>query len=53
MVDDHKKDIAEVTDARDSTTDPQLKKLLSDVLPTLQKHEDAAQKIVDSQANQK
>ena len=45
MVDDHKKDIAEVSEARDSTTDPQLKKLLSDVLPTLQKHEDAAQKI--------
>ena len=53
MVDDHKKDISEVTEARDNTTDPQLKKLLSDVLPTLQKHEDAAQKIVDSQASQK
>ena len=53
MVDDHKKDIAEVTEARDSTTDPQLKKLLSDMLPTLQKHEDAAQKIVDSQPSQK
>ena len=53
MVDDHKKDIAEVTEARDSTTDPQLKKLLSDVLPTLQKHEDTAQKIVDSQPGQK
>jgi len=51
MVDDHKKDIAEVTDARDNTTDPQLKKLLSDVLPTLQKHEDAAQKLVDSQGS--
>ena len=49
MVDDHKKDIAEVSEARDTTTDPQLKKLLSDVLPTLQKHEEAAQKIVDSQ----
>ena len=53
MVDDHKKDISEVTEARDATTDPQLKKLLSDVLPTLQKHEEAAQKIVDSQAGQK
>src|SRR5581483_10432040 len=53
MVDDHKKDIAEVTDARANTTDPQLKQLLTDVLPTLQKHEDAAQKIVDTQANQK
>ncbi len=48
MVDDHKKDIAEVTDARDSTTDDRLKKLLSDLLPTLQKHEDAAQKLVDT-----
>ena len=49
MVEDHKKDIAELTHARDSTNDPKLKKLLSDVLPTLQKHEDKAQKIVDSQ----
>jgi putative membrane protein len=49
MVDDHKKDIAEVTDARDNTKDDQLKKLLTDLLPTLQKHEDAAQKIVDSE----
>ena len=48
MVDDHKKDIAEVTEARDSTKDQHLKKLLSDLLPTLQKHEDAAQKIVDT-----
>jgi putative membrane protein len=53
MVDDHKNDIAEVTEARNNTTDDQLKQLLSDLLPTLQKHEDAAQKIVDSQANQK
>ena len=50
MVDDHKKDIAEVTDARNNTVDPQLKALLSDMLPTLQKHEDVAQKIVDAQA---
>jgi putative membrane protein len=53
MVDDHKKDIAEVTEARNNTTDDQLKGLLSDILPTLQKHEDAAQKIVDSQASRK
>src|SRR5262249_42902697 len=49
MLDDHKKDIAELTQARDNTTDPKLKKLLSDMLPTLQKHEDTAQKILDSQ----
>jgi len=53
MVDDHKKDIAEVAEARDNTTDDQLKQLLSDMLPTLQKHEDAAQKIVDSESARK
>jgi len=47
MVEDHKKDIADVTKARDNTTDEKLKKLLTDMLPTLQKHEDIAQKIVD------
>ncbi|HVV51542.1 MAG TPA: DUF4142 domain-containing protein [Polyangia bacterium] len=50
MVDDHKKDIAEVTEARDKTTDPKLKKLLTDLVPTLQKHEETAQKIVDTEA---
>jgi predicted outer membrane protein len=49
MLDDHKKDIAEVTEARDKTDDLKLKKLLSDMLPTLQKHEETAQKILDSQ----
>jgi putative membrane protein len=53
MVDDHRKDIAEVAEARSNTTDDQLKQLLSDMLPTLQKHEDAAQKIVDSQSARK
>jgi putative membrane protein len=48
MLDDHKKDIAEVTSARDSTTDDKLKKLLSDLLPTLEKHRDTAQKLVDA-----
>jgi len=47
MVDDHKKDIDEVTKARDATNDEKLKKLLGDMLPTLQKHEDTAKKIVD------
>lgn len=51
MVADHKKDIVEVTDARDNTTDPELKKLLSDMVPTLQKHEEAAQKIVDAKSD--
>ena len=49
MLADHKKDIAEATDARDSTTDPKLKSLLTAMLPTLQKHADTAQKIVDQQ----
>lgn len=48
MLDDHRKDIASVSDARDNTNDPQLKKLLTDLLPTLEKHESAAEKIIDS-----
>src|SRR5450755_3024583 len=39
MVDDHKKEIAEVTAARDKTTDAKLKTLLTALLPTLEKHE--------------
>lgn len=49
MLDDHKKDVAEATAARDSTTDDKLKKLLTEIVPTLQKHEDTAQKLVDGQ----
>ena len=49
MVDGHKQTIEEVTSARDNTSDPKLKKLLGDLQPTLQKHEDMAQKIVDQQ----
>ena len=49
MVEDHKKNIAEVTEARDATTDAKLKKLLTELVPTLQKHEEAAQKIVDTE----
>jgi putative membrane protein len=49
MVQDHKKDIAEVTEARDATADPKLKKLLTELVPTLQKHEETAQKIVDTE----
>jgi putative membrane protein len=51
MLQDHRKDIAQATQARDATTDPKLKKLLSELIPVLQKHEDEAQKIVDSSAN--
>ena len=45
MVDDQKKQIAEVTEARDKTTDAKLKKLLTAVLPTLQKHESMAESL--------
>lgn len=48
MLDDHKKDVAEVTEARDKTQDEQLKKLLTELLPTLQKHQDTAQHLVDT-----
>jgi len=45
MVNDHKKDIADVTAARDHTTDAKLKALLTDMLPTLQKHKSMAEKL--------
>ena len=51
MAEAHKKDIAALTKARDSTTDDKLKKLLTELLPTLRKHEDTAQKILDEQGN--
>jgi putative membrane protein len=49
MLDDHKKDIAEVMSVRDSTTSDKLKVLLNELLPTLEKHRDTAQKLVDGQ----
>ena len=50
MLDDHRKDLASVIAARDRTDDPRLKRLLDDMIPTLEKHEAAAQKIIDSRA---
>jgi putative membrane protein len=47
MLDDHEKDVAEVTAARDSTPDPRLKKLLTELLPVLEKHKAAAQNLVE------
>lgn len=47
MLEDHKKDVAEASAARDSTTDEKLKTLLTGLVPTLQKHLDMAQSIVD------
>jgi len=46
MLEDHKKDIAEVKEARDATTDVKLKALLASTLPVLEKHRDTAQKLV-------
>jgi putative membrane protein len=45
MVDDHKKDIDEVKKARDTTTDTELKGLLTDLLPTLEKHLQTAESL--------
>ncbi len=47
MLEDHKKDVADAKEARDTTDDAQLKKLLTDVVPVLEKHQETAQKIVD------
>jgi putative membrane protein len=47
MLEDHKKDIAEVEKARDATSDAKLKSLLKEILPVLKKHETIAQKLVD------
>jgi predicted outer membrane protein len=48
MLEDHKKDIEEVKTARDATNDPKLKALLEELVPTLEKHRDTAQKLADS-----
>jgi putative membrane protein len=45
MVAAHKKDLAMVTAARDSTTDAKLKALLTALLPTLEKHESMAESL--------
>jgi putative membrane protein len=49
MLDDHKKDVAEAKSARDATKDEGLKTLLDGIVPTLEKHQDEAQKLVDGQ----
>jgi putative membrane protein len=50
MLDDHRKALGVLTDARDTTTDPQLRRLLTDLIPTLEKHEAAAERIIDAEA---
>lgn len=47
MLDDHKKDVSELTDARDNTKDEALREFLTGILPTLKKHQSEAEKIVD------
>jgi predicted outer membrane protein len=47
MLSSHRESIAELQDARDSTTDDRLKKLIDDVIPVLKRHEDAAKRLVD------
>lgn len=47
MLEDHKKDVAEAKAARDATTDPKLKSLLTSTIPVLEKHQQIAQKLVD------
>jgi putative membrane protein len=47
MLDDHQKDVEEVRKARDATNDPQLKALLSQLLPTLEKHQETARKLTE------
>jgi putative membrane protein len=49
MVDEHRRDIDAVTDDRYHTGDDRLGKLLDGLLPTLNKHRDAAQTIIDVQ----
>jgi putative membrane protein len=51
MLEDHKKDVADVSTARDATTDPKLKQLLSAILPVLKKHQETAQKLADEPKN--
>ena len=46
----HLRTIAALTAARDGTADPQLRKLLGELLPTLEKHADAAKRIVEAQS---
>jgi putative membrane protein len=50
MVEEHQKVITEMGKVIDTTPNPKLKKLLEGLLPVFRKHEDMAQKIVDSTA---
>lgn len=48
MIEDHTKDVAECTTARDTTNNPKLKKLLTALVPKLEKHKATAEKIAST-----
>jgi putative membrane protein len=50
MLEDHTRDVAEASAARDETKNPKLKKLLTALVPKLEKHKELAQKIADKPA---
>jgi putative membrane protein len=47
MLDDHKKDIADATAARNASRDDKLKALLDRLIPVLQKHQETARGLLD------
>lgn len=47
MIEDHKKAISDLTQARDATNDGQLKDLINELLPKLKDHQEAAPKLMD------
>jgi len=47
VLEDHQRDIAELSEARSTTDDADLKELIGRLLPALEKHQKAAQKLVD------
>ena len=51
MLEDHTKDVEEAKAAREATTDPKLKALLTSTIPVLEKHRETAQKLVTSLAS--
>jgi putative membrane protein len=48
MVEDHRQDVDEAKEARDKTTDPKVKKLLTAIIPKLEHHLETAQKLAES-----
>ena len=44
---DHQKDIAKLTDAMNSTSDPKLKNLIAELLPKLKHHQEMAEKLLE------